>query len=270
MLRLAVNELSTFRWSFEEDVLHYSASGYNAIGIWRPKLDDYGEEKAVELLCEHQLNISSLQWIGGFTGSDGRSYRDAFHDALDAIQLAADIRAKTVVVLAGGRSGHTLNHARRLLLTALRDLAEAAQAVGVHLALEPMHIGCASQWSFINTIPQCLDVIAEIGNPNLGLVFDCYHVAQDCFDRRLIHAIAPHVRLVQLGDSKHAPMGEQNRCPLGHGRVPVQEIIQSFFEGGYEGYFELELVGEEFEHTQYEALLGQARQTALQYASAPT
>jgi sugar phosphate isomerase/epimerase len=267
MLRLAVNELSTYRWSFEEDVLHYSATGFGAIGIWRPKLAEYGEEKAVELLREHNLKISSLQWIGGFTGSDGRSYRDAFHDALDTIQLASDIKAETVVVLAGGRSGHTRNHAMRMLCDALRHLAEAAQAVGVHLAIEPMHIGCSNQWSFINTIPQCLDVILEIDNPNLGLVFDCYHLAQERFDQKLIEKIAPYVRLVQLGDAKHAPMGEQNRCQLGHGRVPLQQIMQTLGNGGYNGYFELELVGEEIEHLQYETLLGQARQTALQYIS---
>ncbi|MEZ6081693.1 MAG: hypothetical protein R3C56_40285 [Pirellulaceae bacterium] len=47
MLRLAVSELSTFRWSFEEDVLHYHEIGFEAIGIWRPKLADYGEEKGL-------------------------------------------------------------------------------------------------------------------------------------------------------------------------------------------------------------------------------
>ena len=54
MLRLSVSELSTFRWSFEEDVLHYHAAGFEAIGIWRPKLSDYGEEKGFELVLEHQ------------------------------------------------------------------------------------------------------------------------------------------------------------------------------------------------------------------------
>ncbi len=265
MLRLAVNELSTYRWSFEEDVLNYSAAGFGAIGIWRPKLADYGEEKAVELLREHKLQISSLQWIGGFTGSDGRSYRDSFHDALDTIQLASDIGAATVVVLAGGRCGHTRNHAARLLRIALKDLAEAAEAVGVQLAIEPMHIGCSHDWSFLNTVPQCLDVIAHIGSPNLGIVFDCYHLAQEILDSQWLESIAPFVRLVQLGDAKHAPMGEQNRCLLGHGRVPLPQIMHAFQNCGYKGFFELELVGEEVEHMQYESILGQARQTALQW-----
>ena len=118
--RLAVSELSTIRWSFEDDVLQYLKHGFEAIGIWRTKLSDYGEEKAKELLDEHSLKISSLQWAGGFTGSDGRSFREAMHDAYDAIELAAMLGAKTLLVHAGSRSGHTKNHARRMLATALR------------------------------------------------------------------------------------------------------------------------------------------------------
>ncbi len=262
MLRLSVNQLSTYRWSFEEDILHYHQAGFDAVGIWRPKLAEYGEEKGLELVREHNLSISSLQWIGGFTGSDGRSYRDSLHDALDAVQLASDIGAETVVVLAGGRGGHTKNHANRILRTALKILAEAAQAVGVQLALEPMHVGCSQDWSFLNTIPQCLEIIGTINNPNLGLVFDCYHLAQDLPSIPWLQSIVPYVRLVQLGDAKHAPMGEQNRCLLGHGCVPLENIVSVFQESGYDGFYEIEIVGREVEHLKYEQILGAARQFA--------
>ncbi len=262
MLRLSVNQLSTYRWTFEEDVLHYHQAGFDAVGIWRPKLVEYGEEKGLELIREHNLSISSLQWIGGFTGSDGRSYRESMYDALDTIQLAADIGAETVVVLAGGRGGHTKNHANRILRIALKELSEAAQAVGVQLALEPMHIGCAQEWSFLNTIPQCLDIIATICNPNLGVVFDCYHLAQDLPSIPWLESIVPYVRLVQLGDAKHAPMGEQNRCLLGHGFVPLQNIVSIFQQSGYRGFYEIEIVGREVEHLQYEQILGAARLVA--------
>lgn len=263
MLRLSVSELSTFRWSFEEDVLHYHAAGFDAIGIWLPKLTDYGEEKGLELLNEHGLKISSLQWIGGFTGSDGRSYREALHDGFDTIQLAADIGAKTVIALSGGRGGHTKGHANRLLKNAIKDLSEAAQAVGVQLAIEPMHIGCAHDCSFLNTIPQCLDLITSIGNPNLGITFDCYHMAQDANTMNWLESIVPYVRLVQLGDAKHAPMGEQNRCLLGHGIVPLPEIVKTFQSQGFDGYYEIEIVGQEVEHLHYEDILGDAKQAAV-------
>ncbi len=263
--RLSVSELSTLQWTFEEDVLHYHRAGFGAIGIWQPKFSDYGEEKGLELLREHALEISSLQWIGGFTGSDGRSFRDCIVEALDTIQLAADIGARNVVVITGGRGGHTKNHACRLLRLALKSLAEAAQAVDVHLALEPMHIGCSNEWSFLNTVPQCLDVISAIGNPHLGIVFDSYHLAQDSVALPWLESIIPYVKLVQLGDAKHAPLGEQNRCLLGHGRVPLADIVELFEAGGYRGYYEVEIIGREVQHLCYEQILGQAQQAVRQW-----
>jgi sugar phosphate isomerase/epimerase len=88
-----VNEITTFRWSFEEHVQNYSAAGVDGIAVWRQKLSDFGEEKGAELLAESGLAVSALQWAGGFTGSDGRFYRDAVQDVIEAVQLAGQLRA---------------------------------------------------------------------------------------------------------------------------------------------------------------------------------
>ena len=259
MLKLSVSELSTYRGGFEEDVLHYRQAGFTALGIWRPKLAEYGDEKGIELLAEHGMSVSSLQWVGGFTGSDGRPFRDSIHDAFDALELAGQLKAESVVVLAGGKSGHIQKHAMRLLKTALREMSEAAQAVGVKLALEPMHIGCAHDFTFITELPQTLDLIAEMGLPNLGLVFDCYHLAQDPRVLHWLPEILPYIHLVQLGDSKHAPMGEQNRCLLGHGNLPLPQILQLLTSHRYNGYLEIELLGEELENLDYSTVIESAK-----------
>ena len=60
MVLLSMNEMTTYRWSFEEDVQHYSAAGIEAIGVWRQKLADYGEEKGIELLSETGRGNRSL------------------------------------------------------------------------------------------------------------------------------------------------------------------------------------------------------------------
>ncbi|MFM9067335.1 MAG: sugar phosphate isomerase/epimerase, partial [Planctomycetota bacterium] len=88
MDRISLHEVSTFRWSFEEDVRQYRAAGYSSIGIWRQKISDYGEEKGAELLAEAGLPVSSLSWAGGFTGSDGRSFKESHEDARDALRVA--------------------------------------------------------------------------------------------------------------------------------------------------------------------------------------
>ena len=73
MNTLAISQLSTLRWAFEEDVHAYAGRGFDGIGIYRPKLEDFGIERAVDLLAESELEVTSLSWAGGFTGSDGRA-----------------------------------------------------------------------------------------------------------------------------------------------------------------------------------------------------
>ncbi len=136
MAMLSMNEMTTYRWSFDEDVQHYAAAGYRAVGVWRQKLADYGEEKGIELLADANLGVSSLLWAGGFTGSDGRTHRDSVEDAREAVQLASLMNAGCLVVYTGGRGGHTHNHARRLIKNAIKELEPIAAELGVPLALD--------------------------------------------------------------------------------------------------------------------------------------
>ena len=85
--RIAVSEFSTYKWCFEQDVLRLASLGFEGIGVWRQKLSDYGHEKGSELLIERSMNVSSLQWAGGFTGNNGFSFEEAIEDARAAILL---------------------------------------------------------------------------------------------------------------------------------------------------------------------------------------
>ena len=154
MAILSMNELTTYRWSFEDDVHRYVDVGIRSIGVWRQKLSDYGEEKGIELLQETGLSVSNLMWAGGFTGSDGRSFKDAMADAHDAIRLTAELQADCLIVFSGGRGGHTANHANRLLKDALRALLPVARELDVTLAIKPMDIGCARDWTFLTELSE--------------------------------------------------------------------------------------------------------------------
>jgi len=261
MARLSMNETTTYRWSFEEDVTNYRAAGIEAIGVWRQKLSDFGEAKAAVLLEETGLEVAHLFWVGGFTGSDGRSYRDSLQDAREALKTAAEIKARTVIVVSGGRAGHTFNHAKRLIKGALVELAPRAAELGVTLAVEPMHPGCADGWTFLTTLEETLALLDAVGSDQVKFVFDTYHLGQqlDVLDR--IESLVPRIALVQLGDAKTPPAGEQNRCQLGQGVVPLKQIVAALKAGGYDGYYDVELLGEDVESVDYHQLIAHAKQT---------
>jgi sugar phosphate isomerase/epimerase len=261
MARLAISELTTFRWSFEEDIEHYQAAGVTAIGVWRQKLADVGDEKGAELLTEAKLAVSSLQWAGGFTGSEGRSHEESLADARQAIATAAALRCGCLIIHSGARGVHTHNHARRLFRQAIDKLLPLAEERGIVLALEPMNGDCGSEFTFLNCFDETLDFVAGYDSSSLGIALDTYYWGHQPLLLERLHQLASRLALVQLGDSRQPPRGEPNRCQLGDGTIPLREIVHQLTAAGYDGFFEVELMGEEIEAADYCDVLARSVRT---------
>jgi sugar phosphate isomerase/epimerase len=261
MARLAISELTTLHWSLEQDLKQYQAAGAQAIGVWRPKLADIGEDAGAALLAESGLAVSSLQWAGGFTGSDGRSHQDSLADARQAIRSAATIDAGCLILHSGARGSHTHNHARRLFRQALDKLLPLAEERGVMLAVEPMNGDCGGEFTFLNCFDETLELVASFDSRSLGIALDTYYWGhQPGFLQRLPN-LAPRLALVQLGDARQPPQSEPNRCQLGDGTIPLRQFVQQLVAAGYDGFFEIELMGEEIEAAGYRDVIGRAVQT---------
>jgi sugar phosphate isomerase/epimerase len=270
MTRFSINEMTTYRWSFEEDVSHYRTAGIGAIGVWRQKLADYGEERGAELLAGSGLAVSNLLWAGGFTGSDGHTFRESLNDALEAVRLAATLRAGSLVVYTGGRNGHTQNHARRLFTTALAEMLPLARELQVILAVEPMNGFCACDWTFLTSLEQADALVAAFDTPHLKLVLDTYHFGHDPGLLPFIRAAAERIGVVHLGDSTTLPDREHNRQPLGAGAIPLRAIVETLEGAGYRGYYDVELMGEEIEVADYRDLLTSSKRAFEELCRAPT
>jgi len=261
MLRLSINEVTTYRWSFEEDVAGYAEAGIKAIGVWRQKLSDFGEEKGIELLKDTGLEVSNLLWCGGFTGSDGHTFQESLADAAEAVRLAGEMGAACLVVYTGARAGHTQNHARRLVRQGLTELAPLAEKHQVTMAIEPMHVGCASEFTFLSELDDALDLIHTVGSPWAKLAFDTYHLGHDPKIVDRIADLVPDVGILHLADARGTPEREQNRVRLGDGILPLREILAAFTAAGYDGYCDVELIGEEIEACDYRELIEHSKQT---------
>jgi sugar phosphate isomerase/epimerase len=265
MSRLSVNQLTTVRWYLDDDVREFQAAGFEGVGLWREKLTDYSLAEARELLSASGLAVSSLSWAGGFTGTDGRSHADAIDDAIEAIELAALVEAECLIVHSGARGTHTQKHARRLLHTALVELLPCAEALNVRLALEPMHAGVAGGWTFLTKLHETLSTIRSFESQHVGLVLDAYHMLHDQHLLQQLPSLVPHLALVQLGDARGVPCGDPNRCPLGAGELPLAQLVTSLAELGYQGFFEVELQGEDVEQLEYRELLDHSRQVVEEW-----
>jgi sugar phosphate isomerase/epimerase len=255
MSLLSMNELTTYRWSLGQDLDNYRDAGYSGIGVWRNKLSDENEDQAIERLTASGLTVTNVSWAGGFTGSDGRSLADSVDDAASAIRLAGAVMAGCLVIYSGGRNNHTYRHAGRLLRMALDELLPLAEMWEVPLAVEPMHPACASDWTFLTSLESAIDLVEQVDSPFLKVAYDTYHFPLGSRRGHLLNALAPHLGIVFLGDRLQPASAEQERCRLGHGRLPLVDIVSTLQDAGYAGAYDVKLMGPDIETCDYWTLL---------------
>ncbi|MEL7265513.1 MAG: sugar phosphate isomerase/epimerase family protein [Planctomycetota bacterium] len=260
MAKLSVSQMTTLRWNMEEELAAYRHLGFDAVGIYRPKLEDVGIGRARRLLQQYRMQVSSLSWAGGFTGSDGRGYVDAVHDGIEAVHTANSIGAETLIVLAGGRNNHIRGHAKKTLIKGLQEIACEAAPLGINVALEAIHTGCGAEWSFLNDICETLEIIRDESCRDVSIVLDTYHQGLDDEVLDWLPELIPHLALVQVGDGRQIPRDEMNRCLLGEGRVPLRAMFDMLGDHGYDGFYELELLGLDVERLEYPEILTHSRQ----------
>ncbi|MBA62446.1 MAG: xylose isomerase [Planctomycetaceae bacterium] len=255
MPRLSISEVTTYSWSFQSDVRTFARYGVPAMGIWRQKLADYGEEKGAELLAETGMDVSTVYFAGGFTGHDGRSFQEAVDDAEQAIETASLLQAECLTIYTGARAGHTKSHAQRLMQMAFEQLLPVAEVNDVVLALEPMHPRAGTDWTFMTDLEATLRYVESMGSHYFKMAIDTYHWGRSRKFYSLIRQLVPQLAVVFLGDASGSPDEEQNRCLLGDGSISLERMVTALLENGYDGCFDVRLTGEELESLTYSQII---------------
>ena len=255
MAKFSMNQMTTLRWSFEQDCFRYHEAGLTAIHVWRDKIHDFGEAKGAILLEELDLEVSALSWAGGFTGSDGRNFDDALEDARQAVLLAQELRAGCLVVYSGSRGGHISKHAQRLFATALDLLIPFAQAHEVTLAIKPIRHRYGCDWTLIRRMTDALQLIDLVDSQHFKLVLDLYEFGDQAEVLDNLHLLVPYLALVQVADRQCEPQVEPNRGLPGTGTLPLQPTISRLIQLGYDGPFDVELMGHDVQPLSYDELL---------------
>lgn len=256
-----MSEMTTYHWSFEQDVLAYKAAGLAGMGVWRTKLEEFGEERGADLLCEQGLEVSNLSFVSGFTGAEGHSIREAVDDAREAVRIAGLLRAENLIVVAGGRGGHIGNHAQRLLCDALQLLGDEAAEVGVHLAVQPLNRALAGRWSILNSTQMALDLLHTCRHAHVGLALDLFHMGREPGLIERLPSLVPWLRTVLVSDAPADPRNDHDRTLPGEGNLPLAKLFTELAAAGYNGWYELQILSDRLWQLDHEVLLGRCLQS---------
>ncbi|MEZ6055807.1 MAG: sugar phosphate isomerase/epimerase family protein [Planctomycetaceae bacterium] len=257
--RLAVNQLTTLHWTLSEALCGYREQAIPGIGVALSRMKTRGLERAIEEVVGSGLRVSTLGWVGGFTGLNGYSWKEAVRDARFAIWVAGQIGAEAVNVMTGPRRLHIPKHARRIVIEALKELAPVAAENKVRLAVQPMHPVFARSWTFLHTLDDALAMIREIDDPHVGLGFGPYHLADESGLMQRLPELVPLIATVQLSDWHRPPQNDQDRVLPGDGCLPLSKIISTLEESGYQGMYEIDAWGRDLWNRDHHDLISDCR-----------
>ena len=247
--RLSLNQ-ATIKYASLAMALEVTANaGITSIGLWREPVAEVGLPRAVTLVANSGLRVSSLCRGGFVTMPDGHARHTAIDDNRRAIDEAAALGAPTLVMVAGGLppGSRDLTGSRSLVRDAIGELADYAGAAGVRLAIEALHPMYATDRSVISTLGQALDIAVQFDSRAVGVVVDTFHVF---WDPDLIAQIAragDRIASYQVCDwatplpadvllARHEP---------GDGVIDFVPITAAIFAAGYRGDIEVEIFNQE-------------------------
>ena len=177
---LAVNSATVKAWSLEQLVDGCARAGISAIAPWRDIVQGCGIAKAGKLIRDAGLAVSCLCRGGMFPAADETGRRAALDDNKRAVDEAAAIGARCLVLIAGGlpMGSKDLAGAHAQVRDGLAALLPHARACGVPLAIEPLHPMYAADRACVNTLGHANDLCDELGD-GMGIALDVYHVWWD-------------------------------------------------------------------------------------------
>lgn len=247
--RFAVSEFSTLPLSFEEDVAAYAAGGAEGIGIAEAKLPEGRDAESVDMIRAAGLTATiclptllSVLPLPPFPGPEDPAER--IEGLCASVRRLAAFDPVTVLCLTGPVGDRDPDEARAIVVDGLRRVAETGAEAGVTVALEPIHASARDDFTMVDNIPDAARLLEEVGAP-MGILFDTWHLwdTPDVLDH--VRAHAHRFPAVHVNDWRDPTRGWDDRVLPGDGIMDLPSIFAALEDGGFDGWYELEVFSTE-------------------------
>ena len=254
--RLSFNQITAERASLGEVVEACARHGIPSVAVWRHKVAEVGLEKAVRLVRDAGLSVSSVCRGGMFPAATHAERSARIDDNRRAVDEAAAFGAAALVLVCGAAPDKDIAAARSMVTDGVAALVPYASERGVRLGIEPMHPAFAAERSCITTLREARCLAERFDPATVGIVADAYHI---WWDPELYEELARAAgRLVGFHVSDWlVPVHDilMNRAMMGDGVIELRRIRAAVEGAGYAGPIEVEIFNQGVWDTPLEALL---------------
>ena len=247
--RLSLNTATVReRWNLAQMIDGCARHDIRGISPWRDKLDELGAAQAARRIRAAGLTVTGLCRGGMFPARTEAGRRAAIRDNLKAIDDAATIGARCLVLVVGGlpEGSRDLAGARAQVAEGIAAILPHAKRCGVPLAIEPLHPMYAADRACVNTLEQALDLCDALDPAKsgaLGVAVDVYHVWWDPqLEAQIGRAGARRLLAYHICDWL-VPTTDLllDRGMMGDGVIDLKRIRGWVERAGYRGFHEVEI-----------------------------
>jgi len=245
--RVSLSAISTASWDLDQDLAFYDEAGVTNAGISVAKLERFGWDEGTRRIADAGLRVTNLIGLGPFRLSEPEGWDRQRERLARALDTAAAVGAEAVVFTTGPAGPLTWENAADALETALTPVLAEARARGLPFAIEHTN-SLRVDVGFVHTLRDALDLARRL---DTGV---CLEINACWAERALADTIATgidRIRLVQVSDFAVGTLSTPNRLVPGDGDIPLDRILGQLLTAGYEGCFDLELIGPRIEDEGY-------------------
>jgi sugar phosphate isomerase/epimerase len=248
--RLSVNSVSSWQQPLADDIAMWRELGVEHVALILPKIDAIGWDSARELVTTAGLQVSTIF---------GPTYRPLDADrslgwwdedqkrTVDTIDFAASIGAASVYVCTGGAPTLTWDEAADAFTALVAPAVARSAEVGVPLLLEPTN-PLRVDISFVFWQRDAMDLARRAGTKVMLDLQSCW------YERGLEQVVRQHIDVVgltQISDYVIGTTRTGDRAVPGDGDVPLERLLAMVLDAGFEGSFDLEVMGPRVEEEGY-------------------
>jgi len=238
----------------EEFLRVASEAGFKGVEFAIERADEYAKRNSVAALKQlfEGCGVAPAQWgLPVPFMRDEKEVDGAVQKLPRLCELAREIGADTAMIVVPFRTAQPIEQARDTLVRQVKKAARAAAPCGVRLALEFIGLRFESpgERDFIIDLRQTLDLINRIGEPNVGVMLDCFHFYTGGSEIADLRAMpGEKLYMIHIDDAPAGPvesLTDNMRVLPGQGVIGVAELLAECRRIGYDGFVSLELFGEE-------------------------
>ncbi len=267
--KLCLHTITTKPWTVEESAEHFARAGVRGMSVWREALEGRHVAKTGNRIRDHGLEVVSLVRGGFFASVSARQRQAAIEENERALDEAAALGAPLLVLVCGSDPAQSLGTSRDQIMNGISALLPRAEALGVKMAIEPLHPMYADTRSAVNTLRQANEMAEAIGSEYLGIAVDVYHLWWDPDLEKQIGRCGNSGNLFafHICDWNSPTVDMLNdRGLMGEGCIPLKQIRTWVEKAGFKGFHEVEIFSHKFWGTDQHTFLQKIIQAYLNHS----